>query len=79
MDERGGCLERGILCFDMKKTKIFTMLGSFFYFQNHFFLKHKISVPFSMEEAKTHIFIIHIGYASQKYSLQLNFHFSFFS
>ena len=27
------------------------------------FLKHKISAPISLEEAKMHIFNIHIGYA----------------
>ena len=58
------CLERkdALLLhkFFMKKTKIFTMLCSFFNFQNHF-LKYKVSTPFSLVEEKTQVFNIDIG------------------
>ena len=43
-----------------EKTKILNTFLFFFKFQNHLFLKHKISAPFSLVGATTN-FNIHIG------------------
>ena len=57
------------------RQKYFQCLGNFLIF----FFKYKISAPFSLVEAKMHIFNIHIGQLSQECSVQtkfLNFLFS---
>ena len=76
----GDCLERGLLCFDMKfykKDKTIYNVLQFFKIFKIIFLIYKISAPFSVVEAKIHTFNIHIGSASQKYST-LIFIFPFF-
>ena len=57
----------------IKKSKI---LKCFLFFKI-IFLKYNVSAPFSVVEAKTHIFNIHIGLASHLY-YKIIFHFSFF-
>ena len=59
----------------IKKTKIFTMFCSFLKFSKLVFLKYNI---ISLAEAKMQIFNIHIGYVSQKYSLQTKFSYALF-
>lgn len=49
------------------------MLSKFFKFPKSIFLKHEISAPFSLVEAKTDISNIHIGQASRIHLLQNNF------
>ena len=64
----------------IKKAKILKCFPVFLNFQNHFFFwKYKISFPFSLVEAKTHVFNIYIGYASWIYLLQNEFLYFLFS
>ena len=49
------------------------MISSFFKFSKLFFLKYKISAPFSLVEAKTHTFNIHIGKLLKNINYTLKF------
>ena len=59
----GDCLEEGFfaLTWNFKKGKNIYKVLQFFLIFKIIFLKYRISVPFSLVEAKTHVFNIHIG------------------
>ena len=64
--------------FFIKKTKIFTILSGFFIILKISFVKYKISAPFSLTEAKMHIFNIHLVKLLIYINYKISFHISFF-